>query len=464
MGSVEAAESELAEGLRSLGAHTRYAEVMAESQGGESLRLDKNATTLAFRPRLSGAVFRAWDGGGWAEAATSRLDRSGISEAVGALRHRLATPRGARDPPGAPATGRASVASPAKRPLANFSHDERRALARAAFGWATAVPGVENAMVNFQNFRTERLFLSTAGAHQLQRIDRVGWSVAPLAIEGGRVEFDYVSRGGSGGAELFESASEEEVAETAREARALLGAHSPPTGRMPVLLDSTTSGTFAHESFGHGTEADQLLRDRSYLKPLLGSAVAPEMLTIVDDGSRPGDWGSIFYDDEGFPAHRTVLVDRGRFVEVLHDRESAAEMHRSPTGNCRRADFLSRPFVRMTNTLVEPGDWSEEELLKEAKEGVVMEHCTTGIEDPLGGQMQIKVRKGHRIVRGERGEIVSSMALSGRVLDFLRSVRGVGRASPLEITPGLCGKGHTDILPAGTGGPSLLAEAIVGPA
>lgn len=78
--------------------------------------------------------------------------------------------------------------------------------------------------------------------------------------------------------------------------------------------------------------------------------------------------------------------------------------------------------------------------------------------------MQIKVKKARRIVRGELGEVLPSLALSGRVLDFLKTIRGVSKASDFEMSPGFCGKGHTDLLPAGTGGPYLLSEAVVGAA
>jgi TldD protein len=118
----------------------------------------------------------------------------------------------------------------------------------------------------------------------------------------------------------------------------------------------------------------------------------------------------------------------------------------------------------MTNTYVEPGGMSLEEMLREAKDGVLLERCTSGIEDPLGGQMQIKVKRGRRIEHGELTDWYSSMALSGKVLAFLRSIRGVGTSEHFEIEPGFCGKGHTDLLPAGTGGTYLLSRAIVGPA
>ena len=66
-----------------------------------------------------------------------------------------------------------------------------------------------------------------------------------------------------------------------------------------------------------------------------------------------------------------------------------------------------------------------EELVHEAKNGVLLQNFTSGIEDPLGGNMQLKVKKGRRIENGELTDIFSSMALSGKVLEFLREIRGV---------------------------------------
>jgi len=283
-------------------------------------------------------------------------------------------------------------------------------------------------------------------------------------VEAGKVEADFISEGGVGGVEMLDFLTEENVKAVAQSARELLTAGAPPTGTMTVLLDPGVAGIFAHESFGHGTEADQFVRDRSYLKPLLGQPVGPDFLTIVDNGAYPGGWGTIPFDDEGNPGQRTVLVERGRFVGALHDRETASVLDSQPTGNSRRSDIVSRPFVRMTNTYVEPGDWTFEELLKEAKNGVILERATSGIEDPLGGQMQLKVKKGHLIENGEQKGLVSSMALSGRVLDFLQGIRGMSGSKDFSISPGTCGKGHSDYLPTGTGGTYLLSTAVVGPA
>jgi TldD protein len=464
MASLRDAEDSLSRALQRLAPHTSYAEVMAERSIGHSVRLDRSQTSIGVDPRLEGAVFRAWGGREWVEAASSGLDAPSLAATADALHRHLGSEAKSAAPPGVSATGDGERRTDPKRPLESLSVEDRLARARDLYSLALSPGGIDNAIVTLAASVEERLFLSTAGARRLQEITRTRGTVVPIAMEGGKVEYDFLSFGGMGGWEVLDDLTEEKILDTSREAKALLQAGGAPTGAMAVLLDGSTSGTFAHESFGHGTEADQLLRDRSYLKPLLGQVVGPEFLTLVDDGSYPGGWGSIYFDDEGHPAQRTVLVDHGKFVDVLHDRESAAVFHRKATGNTRRADFLSRPFVRMTNTFVEPGDWSLEELIKEAKNGIFLQNCTSGIEDPLGGQMQIKVKKARLIRNGELGPVGPSMALSGKVLDFLKGIRGIGKTDEFSITPGYCGKGHTDLIPAGTGGSYLLSEAVVGPA
>ncbi|MCI4351123.1 MAG: TldD/PmbA family protein [Thermoplasmata archaeon] len=462
--SLRSAEDDLGAALRRLEPRTPYAEVMAEMVEGRSVRFDKAQITPTPAPRLRGAVFRAWSGHRWEEAACGELTPSALTTTTEALARRLAARGSSGAPPGESPTGSHEAATREKKPVADFTLEDQIGRARQLYEWGISEPGIENAIVAVGVSRDERLFLATTGARTYQRIGRVRAFVTPLAIENGKVEFDFESLGGTGGVEVIDGFTEEKVRSVAKESKALLKAGAPPTGAMNVLLDPGTAGTFAHESFGHGTEADQFLRDRSYLKPILGKTVGPEALTLVDDGSYPGAWGSIFFDDEGHPSQRTVLVDHGRFVNVLHDRETAAAMHRAPTGNTRRADFLSRPFVRMTNTFVEPGDWTFDELLEEAKSGVVLQSCTSGIEDPLGGNMQIKVKKGHLIEHGKLGPIVPSLALSGKVLEFLQAIRGIGSKSAFEMAPGYCGKGHTDLLPVSTGGSYVLSHAVVGPA
>ncbi len=392
------------------------------------------------------------------------MTSSAIEGATDALIQSLGHSAPEGGPPGPASDLRKEWTSLPASPMRNMPLPESIALAQDALRWATEVPGIGECQVTIGWTDEERFYLNTTGARCYQVLPRVRAAVAPLAMEDGRMEYDYLSEGGVGGRERLDFLTAERVQETARSSVDLLHARPAPVGTMQVLMDPSTTGTFAHESFGHGTEADQFVRDRSYLKPLLGTTVGPDHLTIVDEGPYPGGWGTIYCDDEGTPGHRSVLVDHGRFVGGLHDRETATLFKVNPTGNARRADFLSRLFVRMTNTYVEAGDWTQDELVREVEHGVLLEHATSGIEDPQGGQMQIKVKKGRRIEHGQFTDLVSSMALSGRVLDVLKATRGMSRRDDFDISPGYCGKGHSDLLPVGSGGTYLLSTAIVGPA
>ena len=458
-------ESELDRALGRVGQRTKFAEVLAQGSLGVIANVDSKSHRASALPRVAGAVLRAWAGDRWVEAAASGFDRASLNGAVASLEHELAASTAQGNPPGESSTTVGSQVQRPPRPMSEMSVEQVVELAKDYYRWTSAVPGIKNTQSSVGWWDDERLYLNTAGARCHHVAHRVRGGVAAIAFENGKSEYDYTSVGGLGGAELLDAFTEKHAQEVARSAIELLNAPAPPTGTMNVLLDNGTTGTFAHESFGHGTEADQFVRDRSYLKPLLGDQLGPESLTIWDDGSVPGGWGSVAFDDEGHPGEKTMLIDRGRFVGALHDRDSAAALGAKATGNTRRSDFLSRAYVRMTNICIEPGDWSMDELVRETGDGVVLEHWTSGMEDPLGGQMQLKVRRGHRIENGKITGPVTSMALSGSVLGFLKDIRGIGKLDQrMEIETGFCGKGHGDYLPTGDGGPFLLSRAVVGPA
>jgi TldD protein len=463
MPSLRDHEAELDRILERVVRYTPFAEILAQGVHGGAVNVDNKTHRASTTPRLAGAVVRAWAGTRWVEAAASGFDRASLDAATEGLERDLKAAGTHGPPPGTSSTTVGSAVEVPRRPMRDMSLDREVEFARDLFRWTMAVPGVKNVQAAVMWWDDERFYLNSAGARCHHTACRVRGDIVAIATENGRTEFDYHSEGGIGGQEFLESLGEPSARAVAESAVELLHAKSPPTGPMNVLLDPGTTGTFAHESFGHGTEADQFVRDRSYLQPILGQMVGPESLTIADDGSIPGAWGTVPFDDEGHPAEKTMLLDGGRFVGALHDRDSAAALHARPTGNTRRSDFLSRPYVRMTNIYVEPRDWSFEELVEEAGDGVLLEHWTSGMEDPLGGQMQLKVRRGHRIEHGKVTDTVSSMALSGRVLEFLRDIRGIGKSEKMRMEAGFCGKGHSDYLPTGDGGPYLLSRAVVGP-
>ena len=116
----------------------------------------------------------------------------------------------------------------------------------------------------------------------------------------------------------------------------------------------------------------------------------------------------------------------------------------------------------MTNTYVEPGDYSLEEMVEEIDYGVMLVHCVSGMEDPLAGGMELKSKKGYVIEKGRMGRVLSKLTLTESVLDFIASIDAVGKREQFDMEHGTCGKGYEDFVPVGDGGVYIRAKAVVG--
>ena len=324
-------------------------------------------------------------------------------------------------------------------------------------------PRIINAQANYREIIDERGFVNSEGSELHEILSRVYFSVVSVARENDRMEYDYSNDGRTGGFETIEQYFGEEAAkETSRSAIQLLSSHQVPTGTFNVVLDPGMTGTFAHESFGHGCEADQVLRGRSYLVNYLKKKLGPENFNLYDDGTYREGVGSIAFDDEGNPPMKTPIVQDGVLAHFMQDRTSAEEMKDKPTGNARRESYKRMIYVRMTNTYIDPGDYTFDELVSETKNGIYLEHWNSGIEDPIGGNMQLKAKKSWRIENGKITEPFSTTVLSGKVLDFMANISGISKASDFKVGAGFCGKGTEDYVTVGSGGSYLASRAVIG--
>jgi TldD protein len=320
---------------------------------------------------------------------------------------------------------------------------------------------IANTKVLYAESLNEKIFMNSEGSNLRQVIPRTRFSVLCIAKESGRIDYDYLSLGHTGGYELVEKIREEEIEEVAESAVELLKAAEAPAGLLPVILSPSMTGTFAHESFGHGCEADQVLRKRSYLINYLGGKIGGEDLTLYDNGTYPGGYGTILFDDEGVKAGKTVIVENGVLKTFLHDRLTATVMNAEPTGNCRRESFMRRNFIRMTNTYIAPGGWELNDMISDIKLGVLMTRFESGMEDPAGGGMQLKAKKGYLIESGRITRVLSNLALTGEVLEFVKNIDAISGVKDFELDSGTCGKGHEDYVPVGSGGPYIRSKGIV---
>ena len=284
--------------------------------------------------------------------------------------------------------------------------------------------------------------------------------VMSVAKEGDQTQYNFEVAGGAGGYEIIRKIDIDDFSKScASGAVELLTAAKPPSGEMTVILDGGVSGLIAHEVCGHASEADEVVKERSFLTGLVGKEVGTEMVSMVDDGTLK-EWGGIPFDSEGTPTSRTGIIENGIFKGYMHTLETSILMGVKPTGNGRAQDYNRRIYARMTNTFFDKGDWKNEEIIEDTKDGLYVIKGTSGMEDVVGGGVQASALKGYIIKNGERKELVRSMTLAGKVLDILKTVDAVGNEFNFE--GGTCGKGEEDFVPVSTGGPHMRGRIVVG--
>jgi TldD protein len=220
------------------------------------------------------------------------------------------------------------------------------------------------------------------------------------------------------------------------------------------------SGLLAHEVMGHASEADEVVKRRSFLTDAVGKEVASPVISMYDDGTVSKAHGTILYDDEGTPASRTAIIENGIYKGYMHTLESASLMGVRPTGNGRAENFGKRIWTRMTNTFFGPGDRALDDLIADTRYGILCDKMVNGMEDPVGGGFEAKVLRGFLIENGRITDMLRSFTLTGRALEILRTTDAATK--DVIFDGGMCGKGIEDWVNVSSGGPYCRSVIIVG--
>jgi len=221
-----------------------------------------------------------------------------------------------------------------------------------------------------------------------------------------------------------------------------LGARKVPTCRVPVIFDQET----ARSLLGHVFEAvrgDSIYRNASFLTGKLGERVAGENITVLDDGLRPGGFGSRPFDDEGVAPSVTPVIERGVLRNYLLNTYTARKLSLKTTGNASRG-VTGPPGVGPKNLYLQPGTHSPADILKSVKSGLyVTELIGFGVNVVTGdysrGAAGLWIEKGELAypveeitIGGNLQEMLTHVALVGSDLEFRSSL-----ASPTLLVEGL---------------------------
>ncbi|MCP5247143.1 MAG: metalloprotease TldD [Candidatus Accumulibacter sp.] len=238
-----------------------------------------------------------------------------------------------------------------------------------------------------------------------------------------------------------------------------LVARPAPAGTMTVVLGPGWPGILLHEAVGHGLEGDFNRKGSSTFAGRIGSRVASQGVTVVDDGTLPDRRGSLTVDDEGNPTQRTVLIEDGILKAYMQDSLNARLSGVAPTGNGRRESFAHLPLPRMTNTTMVNGDHSAEEIIKSVKKGIYAVNFGGGQVDITNGKFVFSTSEAYLIENGRIGAPVKGATLIGSGPEAMNQVSMIGNDMCLDPGVGTCGKEGQSV-PVGVGQPTLRIDGL----
>lgn len=225
-------------------------------------------------------------------------------------------------------------------------------------------------------------------------------------------------------------------------------------GEYVCVLSPSVTSVFTHESFGHKSEADFMLNDKTLRDEwTMGKLVANKKVSIVDEGDSMHH-GYCPYDDEGNKKKEVYLIKDGILSGRLHDAKSAAILGEEPTGNARAQDYNCTPLVRMTNTYMLSGPDKPEDIIKGVKDGIYVYDWNYGTGNST---FTIQPQKCYRIRDGKLCEPLRVNVVTGNVFQTLFDIDAVG--NDLQFFSGTCGKGGQS-LPTATGGPTIRVKKL----
>ena len=429
------------------------AEIFVEDRTSTALRMEESRVEDVVSGKDVGAGIRIMSGDSASYAYTNLLTAEALLEAARAAR------AGLRE--GEPATPidlrrvEPSLVHPVKRRPERVGAGEKVDALKTADEAARSVgPDVRQVVVSYADVRQRVLIASSDGRRTEDDRTRVRLVAQVVANKDGRIATGFEGPGHSGGFELLDARPPAEVAtNAARKAIRMVDAQPSPAGEFPVILAPGAGGVLIHEACGHGLEADTLVKHASVYADRAGERFGSESVTIVDDGSVEGAWGSFGVDDEGTPAQRNVLFDAGILTGHMSDRLSAVKIDHPPTGNGRRQSYAHLPLVRMTNTYLLPGADDRDEIFRSVERGVYAAAFAGGEVNPATGNFVFGMSEAYMVLNGEIAYPIRGANLIGNGPQVLNVIDAV--ASDFDHWEGVCGKDGQHA-PVGNGVPTVL--------
>ncbi len=317
---------------------------------------------------------------------------------------------------------------------------------------------IRQVSVSLRDELKEVLIVNSLGEIVKDVRPRVVMNVLAVASDGYTIQTGRQSVGHLGNYSLFTKNKPEEIAkEAARRAVLMLSAKPAPSGVFTVVISSQAGGTMIHEAVGHGLEADLAIQGLSVYSGKIGKRVASPLVTVIDNGSLKGMFGSSGYDDEGVPTSKNILIEDGYLKKFMYDRVYSMKAGEPLTGNGRRQSYKHTPIPRMTNTFIAPGQDSPEDIILDTKRGILVKKMGGGQVNTVSGDFVFEVSEGYLIENGRVTSPIRGATLIGNGPKVMLEIDAVGK--DLGFSIGICGKEGQGV-PVSDGMPTIRIPKI----
>lgn len=347
-----------------------------------------------------------------------------------------------------------------KRSTKDVSREEKIALLKECSNIMSEVgKEIVRSITSLVEEHKEVTIFNSDGKELSDSRERNRFTMAAVAGNADGMETSFSGPGAQAGFEYFTDVVKVRklAKETAEKAIKTLKAVDCPSGKMPVVIGNGFGGVIFHESCGHPLEATSVSKGFSIFAGKKGEQIANPVVTAIDDGTIENGWGSGNIDDEGTPCQKNVLIKDGILTSYMVDPFNGRRMDAKSTGSSRRESYRYEPTSRMTNTYIDSGKSTPEEIIASVKLGLYAKSLGGGSVNPATGDFNFAADEAYIIRDGKIAEQVKGATLIGNGSDILKHIDMV--ANDLERAQGMCGSVSGSI-PVDVGQPTIRVNEI----
>ena len=436
-----------------------FAELYAEDKRSTSASFDDGRVEQVNTGRDRGAGIRVISGDTTGYAYTADLSEPGLLAAAAAAAAAARGGGGGARIISLTGDGRPTRPSVALAPDGISKASKVELLLRVDEAARSMGPEIVQVSAGYGDSRKRVLIANTDGLFVGDEQVRVLMRVSAVADGDAGMQTGYQSMGHTIGWEIFDTVDVTALArEAARQAITKLSARPAPSGTLPVVIEHGSGGVLFHEACGHGLEADLVAKGASVYAGKSGQLVASPLVTLVDDGTMPGEWGTLGIDDEGHSTQRNVLIQDGVLTDYMYDHIRSVREGRAPSGNGRRQSYQHLPMVRMTNTFVLDGTDDPADIVSATDHGVYVAKLGGGSVNTATGDFVFGMTEAYLIENGRITAPLRDGNLTGNGPQVLADIDMLGNDFAMG-GPGTCGKDGQGV-PVGDGQPTLRVKAL----